>query len=133
MNERATVVATTTFAVDDRGISAGMDLSVTTEARLYLNRLTDLRIRQRRYQVVADVGDDLRIAQTGSGAQLLPFGVGPERLPDLVAAGQIFIRQHVRQVWLIGADERLAEEHGLAAGTLERADLAVIEHLDLLT
>src|SRR2546421_475807 len=122
MKESATVVATTTLAAVGRPDSEGIMSAYS---------LPDLRKRERAYQEVADVGDDLRVAQPRRCAQLLPLRIGAEGLPHFVAAGQVFVREHVGQAGLVRSRDGLAEEHGLPAGASEGADLAVVEHFDL--
>ena len=117
MKESATVVATTTFAVEFGLASEDMNSRmrfaetdcILPQAREFqaVGRLisADLRERQRADQVVRDVGDDLGIRQARRGPQLLPSGIGAKGLPDLIAAGEILVGEHVGQVGLARADK----------------------------
>jgi len=97
INERATVVATTTFAVRIRSVSEAILRVPSHVCRqpVFYNEprgvgqalppanLTGSAKRQRAHQVVADVRDNVRVRKPGRGAQPLPLRVRPNAFHTL--------------------------------------------------
>ena len=77
---------------------------------------------------IADVAHDLGVGVARGFAHLLPFVVGAEGLPALLPVRTVVEAQHVNQIRLVAADNRVAEKYRTHSEPLEDRDFTAIEH-----